>query len=86
MDEVKFFKGCLPQILLGSFLNTLSHIICLIRDWFNGKCLFLQIRRIQRIKNKTSLHWTHCQSPVICITIKQITAKYIAPISHLLVN
>ena len=22
----KFFKGCLPQILLGTFLNTLSHI------------------------------------------------------------
>ena len=23
----KFFKDCLPQILLGSFLNTLSHLI-----------------------------------------------------------
>ena len=23
----KFFKGCLPQILLGLFLNTLSQII-----------------------------------------------------------
>ena len=23
----RFFKGCLPQILLGPFLNTLSHII-----------------------------------------------------------
>ena len=23
----KFFKGCLPQILLGPFLNTLSHMI-----------------------------------------------------------
>ena len=26
MDQVKFFKGCLPQILLGLFLNTLSHL------------------------------------------------------------
>ena len=26
MDQVKFFKGCPPQILLGPFLNTLSHI------------------------------------------------------------
>ena len=26
MDQVKFFKGCLPQILLGPFLNTLSHL------------------------------------------------------------
>ena len=24
---LKVFKGCLPQILLGQFLNTLSHII-----------------------------------------------------------
>ena len=23
----KFFKGCHPQILLGPFLNTLSHIM-----------------------------------------------------------
>ena len=23
----KFLKGCLPQILLGPFLNTLSHMI-----------------------------------------------------------
>ena len=27
MDEVKFFKGCLSQILRGPFLNTLPHII-----------------------------------------------------------
>ena len=27
MKQVKFFKGCLPQILLGLFLNTLSHIL-----------------------------------------------------------
>ena len=26
MDQVKFFKGCLPQILLGPFLNALSHV------------------------------------------------------------
>ena len=25
-NKVKFFKGCLPQILLGPRLNTLSHI------------------------------------------------------------
>ena len=27
MDQVKFFKSCLPQILLGPFLNTLSQIV-----------------------------------------------------------
>ena len=26
MDQVKLFKGCLPQILLGPFLNTLSQL------------------------------------------------------------
>ena len=24
--QVKFFKGCLPQILLGPFLNTLTQV------------------------------------------------------------
>ena len=27
MNKVKIFKGCLTQILLGPFLNTLTHII-----------------------------------------------------------
>ena len=26
MDQVKFIKGCFPQILLGRFLNILSHV------------------------------------------------------------
>ena len=26
MDQVKFVKGCLSQILLDPFLNTLSHM------------------------------------------------------------
>ena len=26
MDQVKFFKSCLPQVLLGLFLNILTHI------------------------------------------------------------
>ena len=25
--QVKYFKGCLPQILLGSFLNTLTQML-----------------------------------------------------------
>ena len=27
VDQVKFFKGCLPQILLGPFLNNLTHLL-----------------------------------------------------------
>ena len=26
MDQVKIFKGCLPQILLDLFLNSLSYV------------------------------------------------------------
>ena len=26
MEQVKFFKGCLPQVLLGPFLNALSQL------------------------------------------------------------
>ena len=26
MDQVKFFKDCLPHIFLGPFLNTFTHI------------------------------------------------------------
>ena len=28
--SLKFFKGCLSQILLGTFLNTLSHLNSLV--------------------------------------------------------
>ena len=35
----KFFKGCLPQILLGPFLNTLSHILRLFFLQFVNKTI-----------------------------------------------
>ena len=28
----KFFKGCLPQILLGPFLNTLAHLLFVVNN------------------------------------------------------
>ena len=33
MDQVKFFKGCLPQILFSPFLNTFVYISLLIPPW-----------------------------------------------------
>ena len=27
IDQVKFFKGCLPQMLLGPFLDILFHLL-----------------------------------------------------------
>ena len=35
IDQVKFFKGCLPQNLLGPFLNTLSHLFFLVNRLIN---------------------------------------------------
>ena len=37
MDQVQFFKGCLPQILVGLFLNTFSQMILhpLVKDAVN---------------------------------------------------
>ena len=38
MDQVKFFRGCLPHILLGPLLNTLTHLI----KWWTS-CAFIVI-------------------------------------------
>ena len=51
----KFFKGCLPQILLGPFLSVLSHkkLIILNRHYIN----FAQIYESNKIlKNYYFLH------------------------------
>ena len=41
IDQVKFFKGCLPQILLGPFLNTLSHLTFVVHFY----SLFFSVSR-----------------------------------------
>ena len=35
----KFFKSCLPQILLSPFLNTLPHLLCMARLINYGLCI-----------------------------------------------
>ena len=54
MDQVKYFKGCLPQIVPGSLLNNLSHTrhkvnICHIAQGFPCSNYF--------IASKTNLAW-----------------------------
>ena len=45
----KFCKGCLPQILLGQFLNTLSHIVERVEaDGLKGKSHFKFFRFVLR--------------------------------------
>ena len=46
--HLKFFKGCLPQILLGPFLNTLTQII-------------IHVTAIFRIRNENLQYSEHCQ-------------------------
>ena len=46
----KFFKGCLPQIFLGSFLNTLSYFCTLIKGL--TKAFFIHIC----LKSETFAH------------------------------
>ena len=40
MDQVKFFTGCLSQILLGPFLNTLSQLWLSLQTIINNNLLF----------------------------------------------
>ena len=35
--QFKFFKGCLPQISLGPFLNTLSHLWLRVSKWLKSE-------------------------------------------------
>ena len=48
MGQVKFFKGYLPQILLGPFLNIVTHIIVS----FSEKFLHANVKLLFRIKPK----------------------------------
>ena len=58
----KFFKGCLPQILLGPFLNTLTHLFFYA---LHPKILLIQDRVIKSnlgpnsnfLQNLSTCHW-----------------------------
>ena len=42
MDQVTFFEDCPPQILLGPFLNTLTHIPDqILIDFFKTSVLYI---------------------------------------------
>ena len=47
MDQVKFFKGSLPQILLGQFLNTLTQMVCAWK-WFSMRTGRFSIELLSR--------------------------------------
>ena len=45
MDQVKFFKGSLAQILLGLFLNTLFHVLS---EEYSDVDLLMHLRDVLR--------------------------------------
>ena len=55
----KFFKGCLPQILLGPFLNTLIHIISIIICFSVFLFFYFCVLPEYRMKFALSSQWRH---------------------------
>ena len=55
MDQVKFFNDCLPQILLGPFLNTLSQILYYPHIIFNFNSPHRGLS-LHKCKKKNCLH------------------------------
>ena len=64
MDQVKFFKGCLLQILLVSFLNNLSHIIPLTRVIRETFTYSLSYYNPKTISVELVINYLQCVSPV----------------------
>ena len=56
MNQLKFFKGCLLQILLGPLLNTLSHIL-LVKLLKTTNPLQLYFVSFNLFQNKHSLEF-----------------------------
>ena len=52
----KFFKGCLPQVLLGPFLNSLTHIVIKVSV---SILIFLQYFYFRRLNPLCSLYAFH---------------------------
>ena len=64
MGRVKFFKGCLPQILLGPFLNTLSHR-------YTGKHWKNRNDSLKRIINFINIAVVTTK-PLLCVQVKTL--------------
>ena len=70
MYQVKFFKGCLPQILLGPLLNTLSHIenyVAIASQ--NGQSLILNFQKISEFAFFFQLHVVLCLESAIYLNL-----------------
>ena len=57
MDQVEFFKGCLPQILLGPLLNTLCHII-------EENCCFFEKKKLHVLEQIVNLNFVKIDNVV----------------------
>ena len=57
VDQVKFFKDCLPKILLGPLLNTVSHIFHIYLHIF-GILHFRQVFNLKKVTCDLSPRWS----------------------------
>ena len=52
IDQVKYFRGSLPQVLLGSFLNTLIQMIfLLISHLYRLETIEVRVLNLEELKN-----------------------------------
>ena len=66
MDQVKFFKGCLSQILLGPFLNTMFHV--LIISTLNSTEMLLVVQyQLSTFKFLFHFLYIHKKKGKICV-------------------
>ena len=79
----KLFKGCLPQIFLGPFLNTLTHIsFCKLKVIFRPTCRFGNFFRFKDLLEKKILsgivyHYTcsNCKVTYYGKSFRQVLPK-----------
>ena len=57
LDQVNFFKGCLPQILLSPFLNTLSQMFFMFRKRTFKQCWLIPILHQYKQTTKGTNRW-----------------------------
>ena len=59
LKNFKFFKGCLPQILLGPFLNTLTHMHSHDLSEICNVVLLISPKHFGKKKIETNFHKVH---------------------------
>ena len=73
MGQVNFFRSCLPQILLDSFLNTFSH-----KNFYRFQCFFqnqtiLQVLQLLLLSGHHGKYPSNSNSNYLCLHLSHPT-------------